>query len=85
MASTSRHGSKAWPSRAGSASRNVYNQVKNKVGFGFEPMGEHQVKNIAEPITVYRVRLALGGCRRWEEAAVWRARSGRWRLRRRWH
>ena len=50
-------------------SRNVYNQVKNKVGFGFEPMGEHRVKNIAEPITVYRVRPALGGCRRWEEGS----------------
>src|SRR6185436_1114909 len=29
-------------------SRNVYNQVKNKVGFRFEALGEHQVKNIAE-------------------------------------
>jgi TolB-like protein/class 3 adenylate cyclase/Tfp pilus assembly protein PilF len=37
------------------ASRNVYNQVKNKVGFAFEALGEYRVKNIAEPITVYRV------------------------------
>ena len=36
-------------------SRTVYNHVKNKVGLTFEPMGEHKVKNIAEPITVYRV------------------------------
>jgi adenylate cyclase len=36
-------------------SRNVYNQVKNKVAFGFEPMGEHQVKNIPEPVIAYRV------------------------------
>jgi TolB-like protein/class 3 adenylate cyclase len=36
-------------------SRNVYNQVKNKVGFRFEALGEHQVKNIAERVTVYRV------------------------------
>jgi class 3 adenylate cyclase/tetratricopeptide (TPR) repeat protein len=35
--------------------RNVYNQVKNKVAFGFEPMGEHLVKNIPEPVIVYRV------------------------------
>ena len=35
--------------------RNVYNQVKSKVAFGFEPMGEHRVKNIPEPVTVYRV------------------------------
>ena len=36
-------------------SRTVYNHVRNKVGLAFEPMGEHKVKNIAEPITVYRV------------------------------
>ena len=36
-------------------SRTVYNHVRNKVGLTFEPMGEHKVKNIAEPITVYRV------------------------------
>jgi TolB-like protein/class 3 adenylate cyclase/Flp pilus assembly protein TadD len=35
--------------------RNVYNQVKSKLDLAFEPMGEHKVKNIAEPITVYRV------------------------------
>ena len=37
-------------------SRTVYNHVKNKVGLTFEPMGEHKVKNIAEPITVFRVK-----------------------------
>ncbi len=37
--------------------RNVYNQVKTKLDFAFEPMGEHRVKNIAEPVTVYRVDL----------------------------
>ena len=37
--------------------RNVYNQVKDKVGLAFEAMGEHRVKNIAEPVTVYRVLL----------------------------
>ena len=40
--------------------RNVYNQVKSKVAFGFEPMGEHRVKNIPEPVTVYRVITDLG-------------------------
>ena len=34
--------------------RNVYSQVKNKVAFGFESMGEHKVKNIPEPVTAYR-------------------------------
>ena len=39
-------------------SRNVYSQVKHKVGVGFESLGEHRVKNIAEPIAVYRVLIA---------------------------
>jgi TolB-like protein/class 3 adenylate cyclase/tetratricopeptide (TPR) repeat protein len=42
-------------------SRTVYNHVKNKVGLAFEPMGEHRVKNIAEPIAVYRVLPGSGG------------------------
>jgi adenylate cyclase len=36
-------------------SRTVYNHVKDKVEFGFAPMGEHAVKNIPEPVSVYRV------------------------------
>jgi adenylate cyclase len=35
--------------------RNVYNQVKDKVVFGFESMGVHNVKNIPEPVVVYRL------------------------------
>jgi TolB-like protein/class 3 adenylate cyclase/Tfp pilus assembly protein PilF len=42
-------------------SRTVYNHVKNKVRLAFEPMGEHKVRNIAEPITVYRVLPGSGG------------------------
>ena len=34
---------------------NVYDQVKAKLDLAFEPMGEHRVKNIPEPVTVYRV------------------------------
>ena len=41
--------------------RNVYNQVKAKLDLAFEPMGEHRVKNIAEPVTVYRVNLDAPG------------------------
>ncbi len=41
--------------------RNVWNQVKAKLGLPFEPMGEHRVKNIAEPVTVYRVNLDVPG------------------------
>jgi class 3 adenylate cyclase/TolB-like protein len=36
-------------------SRTVHDHARAKVAFGFEPMGEHRVKNIAEPVTVYRV------------------------------
>ncbi|WP_193369712.1 adenylate/guanylate cyclase domain-containing protein [Pelagibius marinus] len=38
-------------------SRNVFNQVKGKLDLTFEDLGERQVKNIAEPVTVYRVAL----------------------------
>ena len=38
-----------------SISRNVYNNVKNKLKFGYEYQGEHQVKNIADPVRVYKV------------------------------
>jgi adenylate cyclase len=34
---------------------NVYNQANGKLDLAFEAMGEHRVKNIAEPVTVYRV------------------------------
>jgi TolB-like protein/class 3 adenylate cyclase len=36
-------------------SRTVYNHAKNKLAFGFELLGAHKVKNIPEPVTVYRV------------------------------
>lgn len=39
-------------------SRNVFDQIKKKVRHGFEYMGEHAVKNIAEPVRIYRVLLA---------------------------
>ena len=37
--------------------RNVHNQVKAKLALPFAPMGEHRVKNIAEPVKVWRVAL----------------------------
>jgi adenylate cyclase len=36
-------------------SRTAYGQVKNKLNLGYEYLGEHSVKNIAEPVRVYRV------------------------------
>lgn len=39
-------------------SRGVYDQVKKKVPQGFEYLGEHAVKNIAEPVRIYRILLS---------------------------
>ena len=36
-------------------SRSVYDQVKNKLSLRYEYLGEHSVKNIAEPVSVYRI------------------------------
>lgn len=36
---------------------NVYNQIKGKLDLTLEPLGEKAVKNIAEPVTIYRVVL----------------------------
>jgi TolB-like protein/class 3 adenylate cyclase len=35
----------------------VSKEVEKKLAFGFEPMGEQKVKNIAEPISVFKVRV----------------------------
>jgi len=35
--------------------RNVFNQVKDKLDLEFKDLGERQVKNIAEPVSVYQV------------------------------
>lgn len=36
-------------------SRTAYDHVKNKLKIGYEYLGEHSVKNISEPVRVYRV------------------------------
>ena len=36
-------------------SRSAYDQVKDKLNLGYEYLGEHSVKNIAEPVRVYKV------------------------------
>jgi adenylate cyclase len=36
-------------------SRNCYDHVKNKLELGFEYIGEHEVKNIDEPVRIYKV------------------------------
>ena len=37
------------------ATRNVYVEVRHKVGVTFEALGRHRFKDIAEPVLVYRV------------------------------
>jgi adenylate cyclase len=36
-------------------SRNVFEQIKNKLKLGYEYLGEHTVKNIPEPVQAYRI------------------------------
>jgi adenylate cyclase len=39
-------------------SRNAYDHIKEKLSFGYEYLGEHEVKNIKEPVRVYKVLMA---------------------------
>src|SRR5438132_3654424 len=55
--STSRRGSKPLADAGGVfVSNTVYDQVRDRLPFVFEDLGEQQVKNIARPVRVYRVR-----------------------------
>jgi len=40
-------------------SRNTYDHVKGKLDLGFEYLGEHVVKNIKEPVRVYKVLIEI--------------------------
>ncbi len=40
-------------------SRKVYDEVKTKLDLGYEYLGEHSVKNISEPVRVYRVQTGI--------------------------
>jgi len=58
----------------------VYDSIKNKLSLSYEPMGEHTVKNIKEPVRVYRMRIGPEaaaslrwkkiGLRRWPKTAM---------------
>jgi adenylate cyclase len=39
-------------------SNSAYDQIKNKLKLGYEYLGEHEVKNIREPVKAYRVLMA---------------------------
>jgi adenylate cyclase len=43
-----------------SLARSVFDQVKKQLDLGYEYLGEHEVKNIAEPVPVYRVLTGSG-------------------------
>ena len=59
----------------------VYDSIKNKLSLSYESLGEHTVKNIKEPVRVYRMRIGPGAAapvvreekartRRWQKAAL---------------
>jgi adenylate cyclase len=39
-------------------SRNAYDHIKNKLTLGYEYIGEHSVKNITDPVRVYKLLMA---------------------------
>jgi adenylate cyclase len=57
----------------------VYDSIKNKLSLSYESIGEHTVKNIKEPVRVYRMRIGpeaatpaarKAGPRRWQKATL---------------
>jgi len=55
----------------------VYDSIKNKLSLSYESMGEHTVKNITDPVRVYRMRVGpeaeaqkKAGPKRWRRAAL---------------
>ncbi len=57
-------------------SRPVVDHVRQKVTFRFEPRGEERLKNIAEPVAVYRVMVGAAAGTRSRKG--WQLRGGRW-------
>jgi adenylate cyclase len=51
-----------------SISRTVFNQVCNKLPYGYEYQGEYQVKNITNPVKVYKLLTAPEDAGKW---SVW--------------
>ncbi len=57
-------------------SRGVYDQVKKNITQGFQYLGEHRVKNIPEPVRIYRILMdpALEG-KVFDKASSWSSRK----------
>ena len=51
----------------------VAKEVEKRLAFGFEPMGDQKVKNIAEPVSVFRIKLDGTSARRLGPSASRRA------------
>jgi len=59
-------------------SRTVFNHVQGKVDFGFDDLGEQEVKNIPEPVRVFTVLLDAPAAERTAAPAPAAKRSLRW-------
>jgi len=60
-------------------SRTVHDQIKNKLALGYEDLGEQSVKNIAEPVRVFRVMLEGGAGTRTTLKGTERSLRKHWR------
>lgn len=56
-------------------SRGIYDQVKKNVSQAFEYMGEHSVKNISEPVRIYRILLSQGAEKKENRQPVFKSNS----------
>jgi len=56
----------------------VYDSVKNKLSLSYESLGEHTVKNIAEPVRVYRMRIGPEAVAPMEREEKKKPRRWRW-------
>ncbi len=56
----------------------AFDQVRNKLGLGFEYLGEQQTKNITEPVRVYRVLMEPDAAGKIIDAKNTKARLWRW-------
>jgi adenylate cyclase len=59
-------------------SSQAYDQVKHKVAVDYESLGEQAIKNIAEPVRIYRVLTALDAVGKTVGIVSSRKRSWRW-------
>jgi adenylate cyclase len=56
----------------------AYDQLKGKLDLAIEPRGRQRLKNISEPVRIYRVRTTPAVAGKTRGATGWRARRPRW-------